>query len=183
MNIRLRWLKDKDAVKMYEWMSDPEYKKYFKFTSSKQSIDNARSFIKNSITMQKEYKKDNSRRVSLHWAVVDDNDDYLGTISLKNIDRVTNDSEYAISLSSDSYGKGIATMATNKLLAYAFESIGVQKIYLNVLADNERAIRFYEKIGFIPEKDSQNYQLIDGDNRRLCWYYLLKKDFNESPIK
>lgn len=43
---------------------------------------------------------------------------------------------------------GFMRLAMRALSAWAFKDLGVERLYLNVLADNERAISSYEKAGF-----------------------------------
>lgn len=52
--------------------------------------------------------------------------------------------------STDHHGKGLGTEATQLILRYGFETMGLTEISLVVLAANARAIRSYEKAGFRP---------------------------------
>ncbi|MEI7510981.1 MAG: tRNA (guanosine(37)-N1)-methyltransferase TrmD [Candidatus Peregrinibacteria bacterium] len=48
----------------------------------------------------------------------------------------------------ESWGKGLATAITREMLKIAFEELEVQKVVLDVFADNFPAIHIYEKCGF-----------------------------------
>ena len=52
------------------------------------------------------------------------------------------------------WGKGIGTRLLRELLAFS-ENSGIESIYLDVRADNDRAIALYRKFGF---KDIGNYE-------------------------
>ena len=47
---------------------------------------------------------------------------------------------------------GVMTPAVRALDHWAFQELGVRTLYLRVLADNERAIRLYERCGYQPIK-------------------------------
>lgn len=132
----LRKLKLADAPRMLEWQHDEVVMQYLQFDGTHMTLADAQKFI--------ESAQDCSR--NLHLAVTSDDDKYYGTISLKNIDKARGDAEYAIALHPDSWGGG--TFVSLKLLHMAFVDLGLKRVYLNVLEDNRRAVRLYEKLGF-----------------------------------
>ena len=74
--ITLRKLQLKDVPLMLEWMHDEEAKHIFQNNFAEIDDVAAKKFVENSF-----------REDQQHFAIVDDQDDeYLGTISLKNID-------------------------------------------------------------------------------------------------
>lgn len=160
----------KDAAGMFEWMQDPDIQKSFCFSTQDKSYNDIISFIKSADTRLIDGK-------SIHYAIADNNDEYLGTISLKNVDLQCMSAEYAISLRKCAQGKGIATWATKTLLQMAFEEFHFQRVYLNVLSDNERAIRFYEKCGFIYEGAFRRHLFLKGEFKTLKWYSILDNEF------
>lgn len=68
--------------------------------------------------------------------MVDENDEYLGTVSLKCIDTTAGTAEYAISMRSCAHGSGAAADGTREILKVAFDKLHLNGVYLNVLADN-----------------------------------------------
>lgn len=48
----------------------------------------------------------------------------------------------------DAWGQGYGTEAINLLLDYAFGALALHRVSIGVVGFNERALRFYEKIGF-----------------------------------
>lgn len=89
--VKLRRLKREDAQGMLEWMHDPEIQKCFRNHMAGKNRDEVLDFIEKADLEVKEGG-------SLHYAVSDRTDQYLGTISLKNFDMLSRNAEYAISL-------------------------------------------------------------------------------------
>ena len=163
MNIRK--LEIKDAPLMLEWMHDSNVVEFFGVDFSSKTLNDAEQFILNSFT------EDNQ-----NFAIVDEFDEYQGTISLKNIDYKNMNAEYAISIRSSAMGKGFSKDATDKLLTYAFERLNLNRVYLCVASDNIRAIKFYKKYGFIYEGKFTNHIRRNDNFVDLEWYYILKKE-------
>lgn len=168
----LRLLKEKDAAGMLEWMHDPKVNQFFRFDADNMTLEKAKEFIKQSSV-------DAERRRSFNFAITEDNDEYLGTISLKDIDWEAGTAEYAISVRTIAQNRGIATKATNEILRYAFEELNLNRVFLNVLSDNDKAIHLYEKCGFVYEGMFQNHINIRGVNKSLKWYAFMRKDWME----
>lgn len=159
MRTVLRKLQLKDAPFMLEWMQDEEILACFRFDPSNSSIESCNKFIMSSYS-------DSER----HYAVVDGKDEYQGTISLKNINFTERTAEYAIVLRASACGKGLATIATDAIMHIAYKELGLYKVYLNVFSDNLRAIRFYEKYGFIYQETTHSNVVKDGQLKDLMWF-------------
>lgn len=168
--MKLRKLKEKDADGMLEWMHDPEIQKNFQIAMRSKEKKDILEFIKKAevVPIQNE---------SIHYAIANEQDEYLGTISLKNIDMISRNAEYAISLRQKAQGRGIAAKATKELLNIAFKELDLERVYLNVLSENIRAIHLYEKCGFIYEGEFRKHLLLEGEFKTLKWYGILKEEF------
>lgn len=167
--MKLRKLKVKDAKFMYEWMTDYECNRNFRFDPQKITLKSCENFIETSI----------QDKENLNLAIVNENDEYLGTISLKNINYNDLNAEYAISVRKNFHGTGVAKDATLEVLKYAFEELKLNKVYLNVLSENIRAIKFYEKIGFTYEGEFKKHLRINSEYKDLKWYGFLKEDYRK----
>lgn len=76
----------------------------------------------------------------------------IGTIGLGNLDFFHKKGEMGILIGAKKFwGQGYAQEACRFMLNYGFTELGLNKIYLRAFANNEQAIRLYEKIGFRPE--------------------------------
>lgn len=168
----LRELKRTDVNSMLEWMKDSEINCFFQFDSDKVSKHEALEFIDQANIPQ-------NKRSSYHFAIIDESSNYLGTISLKNVDYRAKTAEYAIATRKCAHGKGYAEKATKELLQFGFETLQLNRVYLNVLDENIRAIKFYEKLGFHYEGLFRQHLYIKDKVVSLRWYALLKKEYEE----
>ena len=87
--------------------------------------------------------------------------------------------EYAISTRKKAHGSGAALQATRLILKYAFETLGMERVYLNVLAENGRANAFYKKAGFRFSQLETEALKISGVLKDLNWYELKKSEYME----
>ena len=81
----IRRLERRDAEFMLEWMHDRDIKQAFRYPFEQSTLESVTAFIEDSFT-----------ETDRHFAVVDEADEYLGTISLKNISYEDCSAEYAI---------------------------------------------------------------------------------------
>lgn len=163
----LRKLEEKDAQFMLEWMHDEDINQFFRFDAASMTYEEAVEYIKNA----------NQKKDEVHYAIVNEDDEYLGTISLKHIDNENKKAEYAISTRKKAHGTGVAKHATDEIFKIAFEELGLNKVYLNVLSVNKRAVRFYEKIGFEYEGEFKQDLQIRGVYYDLRWYGMLASTY------
>lgn len=153
----LRPLMEKDAERMVEMMQDAQTTQYLQIGGPDYTRDTALRFIASTA----------DESGSVHRAVVDADDVYQGTVSLKNLDMVKKEAEYAISMHPQAQGKGAAKAASAGIVELAW-SLGLERVYLNVLAQNERANRFYQKFGF-RYTHSTDFDF-HGNKETLHWY-------------
>jgi perosamine synthetase len=62
---------------------------------------------------------------------------------------------------------GIMSKAMKALISWAHENLGPRECYLRVLDDNTRAIRFYERLGFVEAQRLPLRRFHEGDNEFL----------------
>ncbi len=174
MNDRIiRKLEMRDADGMLEWMQDTSVNCFFRFDAGQMNFAEVSEFISNA---DKEARENHCH----HWAVVNESDEYMGTISLKKVDEKAGTAEYAISMRKVAQGGGYAKRATAQVLKIAFEDWKLNRVYLNVLSDNVRAIRFYEKCGFVFEGEFREHICVRGERKSLKWYAMLKEEYEKN---
>lgn len=163
----LRDLKEKDAPLMLEWMHDESVVEKLRGNFLKKTIDDCLSFIRLSQNKERD----------IHLAICSNEDEYMGTVSLKSIDRSNQSAEFAITVRKISMGKGYSWYGMEEIIRKAFEEYHLENVYWCVSKANERAVRFYEKHNFheavdIPQHILDKYKDID----ELKWYSVLKGD-------
>lgn len=168
----LRKLEEKDADGMLEWMQDKDIQKNFRFDAANKTRADVLEFIHNAENVPIDGK-------SIHYAIADENNEYLGTISLKNIDITAKKAEYAVCIRKAYQGRGIATEATKEILRKAFGEFGLERVDLNVLSDNVNAIRLYEKCGFVSDGELKSCLFLRGKYYNLKWYHISKEEYIE----
>lgn len=151
----LRKLELKDATLMLEWMHDKTVVNNLKVNFMSKTIEDCESFIINSW----------NDKENLHLAI-DVNGEYMGTVSLKNIEK--NEAEFAITIRKVAMGRGISKKAMAEIIRIGFEEKGLKKIYWYVDSANQRAIKFYDKNGY-QRIDNPEFIKIE-DNARYIWY-------------
>lgn len=169
VGIHLRELQEKDAPYMLEWMLDPSISCFFRFDVRDMTEDSCRQFI---------VESGKSTRC-WHYAIADESDEYLGTVSLKNINYEKGEAEYAISTRKRAHGTGAALEATRQIWKIAFLKLNLKRIYLNVLDENQRANAFYQKAGYCFKCSEENAVEIRGEKKTLNWYEIDRKHFME----
>ena len=112
---RLRNLKKSDAKFMLEWMHDEDITRHLQADFKNKNINDCTDFIKMST-------KDN-----MHLAIVNNNDEYLGTVSLKNIRN--DNAEFAITIRKCSMGNGTSAFAIKEIIKYAFTINKLNYVY------------------------------------------------------
>ena len=161
----LRDLERKDAPFMLEWMHDESVVKHLRTNFIEKTLVDAESFILASANKEK----------NIHLAIVSDEDEYMGTVSLKNVE--DRSAELSIVARRCAMTRGYAWYGMEEIIRLAFEEFGLESVYWCVSRENERAVRFYDKHNFhealdIPSSVLERYK---GMNN-LKWYSVLKGD-------
>lgn len=159
--MRLRKLQFKDAPLMLEWMRDESVVRYFRKDFASQTIDDCTDFINNA---QKETE-------NIHLAIANDRDEYMGTVSLKQIRQ--NTAELGIALRVAAMGRGYALFGMNEIIEYGDKERGINHIYWCVDPENQRAVRFYDGNGYrrcgIPV---QALGYTEEEKQKYLWYHV-----------
>jgi RimJ/RimL family protein N-acetyltransferase len=77
--------------------------------------------------------------------------------------RVRHKGEFGLSVRKEYWGLGIASLMLDQLLDWARRSGTISKINLRVRVDNLRAIRLYERKGFVREGTISREAFVDGE--------------------
>ena len=153
------------AVQLFRWDQDTEW---FRLLDT----EPPRLFSEKKVKewLEKDLEKPSSDELYFAIRTLKD-DNLIGFIGLFNLLMHHGDSLVAIALGEREYwGKGYGTDAMRVILRYAFNELNLRKVGLIVFEYNPRAIRSYEKVGFMHEGRIRGAMLREG--RRWDWYYM-----------
>lgn len=148
--MRLRRLEQKDAPLMLEWMHDQSMVKFMQADFENMTLQYCERFIASS-------QKD---ECNLHMAIADEDDTYMGTVSLKNINDKR--AEFAIVVRKSATGKGYASYGMDEIISIGFNQLNLDYIYWYCKPVNLRAIHFYERKGYMRLDTAQQKQIQGG---------------------
>lgn len=143
--IRLRGVEREDIPLFVEWLNDPEV------------IEGLISFQPLSFEDEKRWFEALADRPAVERPLaieIQEGETWriIGNCSYHNLSQINRSAELGIFIGDKSkWSSGYGTETIQLLLKYGFESLNLNRISLVVYDDNPRAIRVYEKAGFIHE--------------------------------
>lgn len=141
--IKLRKLSFKDYYTYHEWRNDSEVMKTTSSQLDLYTLEETEQFIL-AIASQPNAKG--------YMIEEKETNQTIGIISLINIDYKNRSAECVIDIGIKAmWGKGFAKTAISLILEFAFNELNLHRISLQVFSFNDRAIKLYEKIGFVFE--------------------------------
>lgn len=107
----------------------------------------------------------------------------LGSCVMRTWDRKHVSTIVGILMEKGSWGQGLGTEAMLLLLAIAFDAQGWHRAALWTLADNERAIRSFERCGFRLVGVEREATYSEGHHRDVALMELLKSEWDAQGSK
>jgi len=103
----------------------------------------------------------------------------VGDVGLNGVSAINSVAEYGIMLGErDCWGQGLGTAAGRLILDYGFNRLNLNRIFLRVMAYNDRGVQSYAKLGFQPEGRLRQHVWRDGAYHDLLFMGLLREEFN-----
>ena len=164
--MKIRTLEKKDAEYMLEWMHDSSVTADLNTDFERKTIEDCEAFIEASWADTE----------NCHFAIVDEKDEYMGTVSLKHIDAEHKEAEFAIAIRKTAMGKGLSSYGMKSIIRYGLEKLDLDRIYWYVSKNNHRAVRFYDKNGFLRIGEPMNRwtDQFESDLSSYYWYVVNK---------
>ncbi len=136
------------------WYADPEIARLARYQEAPMRHDEIERFFTARVV----------GRDSLAMAIHERSGNRLvGTCAFSQLDGDNGSALYHITIGEkDAWGRGYGTEATRLMLDHAFGSLGLHRIALFVFEFNERAIRAYQRCGFVIEGRSRESIFRDG---------------------
>jgi RimJ/RimL family protein N-acetyltransferase len=137
------------------------------------------------LTSEKKWKElldkdlDKESKDEIFFAIrTPESDKLIGFIGLFELFKHHGDTLVAIALGErDYWGKGYGTDAMRIMLRYAFYELNLRRVGLIVFEYNPRAIRSYEKVGFIPEGSVRRVMQRDGKRWDFKYMGILREEW------
>lgn len=143
--VRLRAVERQDVEKFHQWINDPEVTEGLALYLPMSMRDEEGWFEGISKRPPQEKPLAIDCRDGEDWTLI-------GNSGFFDLDHTAHSGEIGIMIGDKSYwNRGYGTEAMLLLLRHGFETLNLHRIFLRVYASNPRAIRSYEKAGFVHE--------------------------------
>lgn len=140
--IILREIEEGDLNSIVKWRNDPDILRWLFSYSPLNETKQRRWYEK--------YMADDTQQTFI--IEVKEEKIPIGTVGLTNIDYKNQRGELTIIIGEKNYrGRGLGGECLNLLVKFAFNEMNLRKIKTLVFSDNEKAIKLYEKCGFVEE--------------------------------
>jgi len=137
-----------------KWYSDPEVARLTRYHEAPLSNEEVERFFYSRI-MGVDFLS-----MAIH---VRETNRLVGTCAFSQLDGDNGSTLYHITIGErDAWGRGYGTEATELMLAHAFRRLALHRVALTVFEFNTRAIRAYEKCGFVVEGHARQAIFRDG---------------------
>jgi RimJ/RimL family protein N-acetyltransferase len=175
--VRLRPIEREDLPRYVRWFADPEFRSLIAAYKPFSPDQEERWFEQNSTagdlqawSIEAQIGRDPSDS-SERWV-------HIGSCGFHQINWRNRSGEVGIIIGEKNcWGRGFGTEALRALLEWGFGTLNLNRIYLRVFADNLRAIRSYEKLGFELEGRMRQDDFRDGAYRDTLLMGLLREEW------
>ena len=105
----------------------------------------------------------------------------VGDTGIRKIDWQSRKAEFFITIGEKQcWDKGFGTDALRVVSRLAFDKMNLNRLWLTAIADNSRAIRCYEKCGFVREGLLRQDSFVDGKYRDVLMMAILREDYERT---
>jgi len=172
--IRLRPVEKDDLPRYVKWFSDPDLRAYL---AQHLPISQAQE--------EKWFERNQQAGDMQAWAIDAQPADmavgpwvHIGGCGLHEIDWRNRHAELGIVIGArDYWNRGYGTDSVATLAGWGFNTLNLHRLFLRVYADNTRAIRCYEKVGFQHEGRLRQDNYANGAYRDTLLMGLLRADW------
>ncbi|WP_035432397.1 GNAT family N-acetyltransferase [Bacillus sp. UNC322MFChir4.1] len=172
-NVQLRELSLNDIEERYQWSLDKEVTKHLVVPDQYPPFtrEETRKWIEMCVNRTNGYEQ---------RAICSEDGVHIGWVDLKNFDRTNKNAELGIAIGDKRYwGKGYGVAALYEMLQIGFEQFNLEKIWLRVDADNTKAMKSYERAGFVCEGLMRKNRLRHGGFIDRYRFSMLREEFFE----
>ena len=106
----------------------------------------------------------------------------IGMISLVNIDLKQKTAEIVLVIGDKEYwGKGVMLEAESLLIQWAFDTMGIKKIWAQTISENIASLITMKKLGFEIDNTVKQEKMLQGQQKEIVHLNLLPENFK--PLK
>ena len=167
-NLKLRKVKLGDVEDLYDYCKRPESSRFSNWTPH-EAKSVTREFV---YWLLARYIK----RQCYTFAVEYDGR-VIGTASYMNFDEMYGTVEIGYGLNSDFWHKGFGRQTVLALTGFAFDKLGVDRVYAKVMPENIASSSLLQKCGFIYEGTARKSEYIKGKYIDVATYAMLKDEY------
>ena len=107
-------------------------------------------------------------------------DSIIGICGLYAIDWISRRAQLNIIIGEEvAWNRGFGAEACSLTLEYAFKKLNLNSVQLGVNSKNERAIRAYEKAGFVYEGTRRQFLFCNGNYCDMLFFSVLREEFSD----
>jgi RimJ/RimL family protein N-acetyltransferase len=151
--VRLRPLAEPDLRTCVEWMHDREVTRWLASVGDPPTLADEQEW----------YDRRRADPDSVMWAIETEEGRLIGNVELR-LTPSARRAEMGIVIGDKSaWDKGYGTNTVRMVLRYAFEELELNRVDLTTDEENHRAIRCYEKCGFMREGLLRQHRFVDGE--------------------
>ena len=170
--VRLRSAERGDLKKFVEWINDPEVTAGLTLFLPMSSVDEEKWFDNAMQRPQEEKPLVIDMKDEAGWRLI-------GNSSFFDFDWVARSAEVGIMIGDKTvWSQGYGTEVMTLLLRHGFETLNLHRVYLRVYAENKRAIRTYEKTGFVHEGRMRQAVYKHGQYSDVLYMSVLSQEWN-----
>jgi RimJ/RimL family protein N-acetyltransferase len=169
--IYFRPLEQADALLLQRWINDPE--NWHTLGGRVPPLD---------LRQEQEWIQSvgHDRSHCVFGIVLKDNDQLIGNVHLRNIEPIGRQAELGIMVGDYDYkDRGLGTEAVRLMVRFAFKELNLRRVSLFVLSNNPRAIRTYQKAGFVQEGCAREAAYSDGAFHHVYSFGLLRWEWTD----
>ena len=161
----LRPWSEEDAEELYKYASDPEVGPPAGWQPHT-SIENSREIIRTVLSAPETYA-----------VCLKERGKPVGSIGLHRNDLASKDDEYELGywIGKPFWGQGLIPEASRELLRYAFEDLGMKRIWCGYYDGNEKSRRVQEKLGFVYHHTTEGIEVRQMNEIRTGHVMLLTR--------
>jgi RimJ/RimL family protein N-acetyltransferase len=166
--VYLRPLEKEDLPQIQEWMNDPD----IRWLTGEVRPTNRTG-------AEEWYERVCKDQARIWFAVaLKENDQIIGEAGLLRMFPAWRTTDLSIILGDkDAWGQGYGTEAILLLLDYAFGYLSFHRVAIGVVRFNERALKFYEKVGFKREGIQRDGYFYNHQSHDFVMMSILKEEF------